>query len=439
MTHTFQKYIESVLGVDAPVVWVLDVHPEQFWHENHPKTILADRERIGILNNLDEALLLMARPQDYIIIRKFPDKLFSKGKRINWVNDNLIVLENGHEHSTPLPNLILDSKNTLSTLTKLKEKHGVIGLIAFGNTLREEMICKKTGLTLLGAPHHICARVNSKAYARQILPWLDIPYVPGISCGTTDDILRAYQTIKHEKPIAVKDSYGVSGKGIHVFYNDSDFKNWLHSLERRASTRQFSVSFVVEPWLDVSETFNHSFILYPDGSHEFLSLKGCVIDKGRHRKHYQPTHSAHLFTEDIQRCHSQLAKHLHAEGYHGIVGLDGIITRNGKCFPVVDINARINWSSLQLPLQNKLPEFSHFRAGEFGRYFEGDSNFEALTHLVNEFDADHGGVVTQCTRTLHINTRAEGKFFGALYYFIFANSAEDVTRFEGKLHEAMSQ
>lgn len=439
MTHLFQKYIESALGVDAPIVWVLDVHPEQCWNVNHPKTVLADREKVGILNNLDEVLLLVARPQDYIVVRKWPDKVFEKGKDVSWVNRNLIVLENGHQHAIPLPNLILDSKNTIGILSKLKEKHGVVGLMAFGNTFREEIICQKTGLTLLGAPHRVCSRVNSKSYARKILPQLGIPYVPGISCNTVDDILKAYQMIKHEKPIAVKDSYGVSGKGIHVFYNDSDFQNWLHCLERRDSTRQFSISFMVEPWLDVSETFNHSFILYPDGSHEFLSLKGCVIDKGRHRKHYQPTHSAHLFAEDIQRCHGQLAKHLHNEGYHGIVGLDGIITRNGQCFPVVDINARINWSSLQLPLQNKLPQFSHFRAGEFGQYYERASNFEALARLVNEFDSKHGGVVTQCTRTLHVNTRADGKFFAALYYFIFANSTEDATLFEGKLHEVMSQ
>ena len=310
----------------------------------------------AVVNRMDEFALLLAGKADHVVLKSAPDPAhlaYLEGLGLELPG---ILVADEQDPARTVSEDALRSPRLRAELSALAGQGA--HLLPHGMSVLEEELCAQTGLSPALPPAALTKAVNSKIYSRRVAAELGLPLAPGWECETVEQFAaaaaQAAGPLAAGRRIGVKDAFGVSGKGIVVVDDARRLDQLVRMVTRRAErSGDPRLAVVVEEWADKDADLNYHFTVARDGSVRFDFVKEAITDKGVHKGHRMPARISAAHAAEIERCSALLGARLAADGFHGLVGVDAITTRDGGLLPVIEINARSNMSTYQVALQER--------------------------------------------------------------------------------------
>ncbi|MEU0128138.1 ATP-grasp domain-containing protein [Streptomyces sp. NPDC006289] len=438
----FTARLKSALVGDptARFVYVNNFEVERVWGRDEPGLPGAGLSfSSATVNRIEEVGVLLADEHDAVVLKEAVDPGYAAYLDALGAADGarLTVDRNVPDRSVTAD--ALDSPALLGALRALAD--GRTYLMPLGISPDEERLAEAAGLPLAGPSAAVCKEVNGKIFSRELVDAAGLTAVPGAVCRTVEELAEALDVhlVQTGSPVVVKESLGVSGRGMVVIEDAKRGERLLRMIERRAGADR-RVSVVVERWIDKQADLNYQFVVGRDGQVGFETVKTALTENGVHRGHLFPPALRPDQVEELRVAADVIGKELAAAGYFGLAGVDALLAADGTLYPCLEINARFNMATYQNRIAERL-------IGE-GRYALA-TTFDLRPSRVHGFDevsaalgellldgtpragADTGrpnGVLINNFATLNAMLRAEGKPYGRLYAICVGDDEQDVRR-----------
>lgn len=340
---------------DTPLVFLGNFEVEEQWARGeHTLPRFSAASASAVVNHMDELALLLAGPDDHVVLKTRPEEAY-----LDYLGTLGVGLPRIHaaESGKPSRTVTEDALEDATLLRSLRELASSGAQLALhGISEVEERLSRATGLPLGGPPAEICKAVNSKVYSRRVADELGIRQPRGWACETLEELSGAFAEagVGGTRPVVVKEAFGVSGKGIAVLESERRRDRLYRMIAKRVeSSEQRRVAFVVEEWVEKSGDLNYQFTVGRDGSVHFDFVKEQLTEGGVHKGHRIPADLSRTQLQVLTETAGMLGKRLSMDGFFGVVGVDAMIDPSGGIYPVVEINARNNMSTYQVPLQER--------------------------------------------------------------------------------------
>jgi carbamoyl-phosphate synthase L subunit-like protein/pre ATP-grasp domain-containing protein len=326
-SHYLRALKSALLGEEtAPLVLICNFEVETRWARSHvglPNPGLSVTTEV--VRRMSELGALLAGPDDTLLLPAPLDPAY---------RDYLA------EIGMPPPRvLVADDPRELA---------GRLGghLLPMGTSDLEEELARDCGIPLAVPDAATYERVNGKVYGRRLVADAGVPAIPGSCCETVDDLVAALA--RHPLPVVVKDSYGVSGKGLVVLDSAVKRDRLVRMVLRRAErSGDRRLDVVVEQWLPKAYDLNYQLTIARTGTVQLDFVKRALTANGVHKGHLMPAGldaGQHALVADTAAA---LGERLYKDGFHGVVGVDAILTTDGRLYPALELNARLNMSTYQ--------------------------------------------------------------------------------------------
>jgi D-alanine-D-alanine ligase-like ATP-grasp enzyme len=359
MTDDFNRRLKvAVTGSpDTPLVFFGNFEVEQHWARGeHTLPRFSAESANAVVNHMDEFALLLAGADDHVVLKVRPDE------------DYLAYLTG---LGVRLPRIhVVREQDLQSTVTEdarrdpvlLHELSALVAdgahIVAHGVSEVEERVAELTGLPIAGPDSARSKAINSKIYSRRVADELGLRQPQGWACETLDELTEAMAAVRDQldgaTTFAVKEAFGVSGKGIATVDNPRRADRLRDLIAKRVrDSGDERIAFVVERWVAKTGDLNYQFTVGHDGSVRFDFVKEQLTENGVHKGHRIPARITPAQHDELVDAAERLGKRLAADGYFGVVGVDAMVDPDGGLYPVIEINARYNMSTYQLPLQER--------------------------------------------------------------------------------------
>lgn len=356
----FITHLKAAMGMDAsaPLVLFGNFEVEHRW--GRAETGLP---RLGfaassmVVNRMDELPLLLAGPGDVVVLKAHPDPGYLASLTgLGLALPRVLVVRDSSQDRTVTGDALGDPE-ALSSLRELAAMGAA--MLPHGISDDEEKLSLASGLPLAGPAESVCKRVNAKVYSRRLTARLGLRQPAGRACDALDDwsdaVAWARESLRAGQQIAVKDSYGVSGKGIAVIGDERRLDQLDRMIRRQAGQSDVvRVGLVVEQWVAKVADFNYQFTVSRDGGTRFDSVKKVVIEGGVSKGQRAPSSLGARQERELAGIARLLGTALADDGYFGVVGVDAMLDPDGELYPVVEINARNNMSTYQRRLDEEI-------------------------------------------------------------------------------------
>jgi hypothetical protein len=338
-------------SVGSPLVLMANVEVEDRWAAGEPglPTVAFTGSR-AIVNRMDELALLLAGPDDHVVLKAPPDPAYLEYlDGLGLALPQLLTANDQHPQRTVTEDALADPE-LIAALARLASAgaqlwpHGVSEL--------EERLSARSGLPLAAPPAAVCKAVNSKVYSRLIADAVGVRQPSGMVCRDLRELAvacdRADAWLASGHPVVLKDAYGVSGKGLLVVRGADRLRQVRRMIERRADRSGRSrLGLVVEEWLPKLIDINYQFTIDRDRDVHFDFVREALTERGVHKGHRMPARLTARQVGELRAAALALGKRLAADGYHGVVGVDALLTEDDQLYPMIEINARNNMSTYQ--------------------------------------------------------------------------------------------
>ncbi|WFE28739.1 ATP-grasp domain-containing protein [Solwaraspora sp. WMMD791] len=323
---------------------------EEHWAQGEPGLpgIVMPASRV-IVNRMDEFALLLAGPDDYVVVKAPPDEDYLRYLAdLGLALPRVLTVANQQPQRTVSEDAVADPQ-LIGALGRLAGKGAQ--LWPHGVSVVEERLTQLTGLRLAAPPADVCKKVNSKIYSRLLADELGLPQPEGMVCRELDEldraVRRAGEWLAAGRPIVLKDAFGVSGRGI-VVVRDSRRLAQLHALIARGARRSGGrVGVIMEEWLPKRHDLNYQMTVDRVGEVHFDVVKEAITSDGVHQGHRMPAPLSPAQHRQVRSAARAIGGRLAADGYFGIVGVDALTTTDGRLYPIIEVNARNNMSTYQ--------------------------------------------------------------------------------------------
>jgi D-alanine-D-alanine ligase-like ATP-grasp enzyme len=338
---------------DTPLVLLGNFEVEQEWARGEvtlPR--LAAATGTAVVNRLDELALLLGNPGDVVVVKAAPDPgLLQDLSDLGFALPDVVVASNHPERTVTED--ALDDPAALAALRALVPSGHQ--LLPHGASEVEARLARTTGLPLAAPAPALVRHVNSKVYSRRLADALGIRQPTGWACTTVDEwqaAVAAAEPLLGAGPLVVKEAFGVSGKGIAVV----DDERRLHRVARLVASRATHgrLAFCLERWLPKARDLNYQLTVDRSGAVTFDVVKEALTEGGVHRGHRFPPDLDPAHDAELRATGEAVGAALAADGFFGVVGIDAMTLTDGTLMPLLEINARSNMSTYQLPLQERL-------------------------------------------------------------------------------------
>ncbi|NJQ08189.1 preATP grasp domain-containing protein [Streptomyces lonarensis] len=436
-TLTFTEGVKTACGAapGTPFVLLGNFEVEDEWAKGETGLpSVGGRSAAAIVNRMDEFALLLAGAGDHVVLKSRPDNgyldyldglgLDLPGILVTDVND-------------PAHTVAVDALASPRLQQRLHELAlGGARLWPHGMSALEERLCALTSLTPALPPAALVKRVNSKIYSRRLATELGLAQARGWECESAEEFAEvaraaAATSLAGGRRVGVKDAYGVSGKGI-VVVDDERRMQQLVRMVQRTATRSGNpwLSLVVEEWADKAVDLNYHFTVSVDGGVRFDFVKEAITDRGVHKGHRFPARISDRHAAEVEDAAQRIGARLAAEGFHGPVGVDAIITADGELLPVLEINARNNMSTYQTRLQERfVRQGSLATARQYDIRPAGHRPFARTRDILGELllTAEDGrGLLVNNHATVNAAATGEGPHNGRLYGLLIARDEAEL-------------
>ncbi|MFY1638265.1 ATP-grasp domain-containing protein [Solwaraspora sp. WMMB335] len=340
---------------DTPFVLLGNFEVEDEWARDEiGLPSVGGRASTAIVNRMDEFAVLLAGKGDHVVLKSAPDADYLAYLEGLGLDLPEILVTDAHDPANSVTVDALRSPRLLDELRALAARGA--HLLPHGISALEEELCSRTGLASALPSASLVKSVNSKVYSRRVATELGLPQAPGWECETVADFaaaaVDARAALAAGRRLGVKDAFGVSGKGIVVVDDERKLDQLVRMVTRRAErSGDQRLALVVEEWASKAVDLNYHFTVGRDGSVRFDFVKEAITENGVHKGHRIPARISAAHHAQLEQCASALGGRLAVDGFHGVVGVDAIVTTDGGLLPVLEINARNNMSTYQTGLQ----------------------------------------------------------------------------------------
>ncbi|MGX4653369.1 preATP grasp domain-containing protein [Micromonospora sp. SCSIO 07396] len=337
-------------AADRPLVLLGNFEVEEHWARGEPGLpgIVMPASR-AIVNRMDECALLLAGPDDHVVLKSPPDEEY-----LRYLGDlgvalpRVLTVRDQQPQHTVSEDAVADPQlvAALGRLAGLGAR-----LWPHGVSTVEERLAELAGLPLAAPAAAVCKQVNSKIYSRLLADEVGLPQAEGMVCRDVDELDRAVRRaggwLDTGRPIVLKDAYGVSGRGIMVV-RDRRRLAQLHTLiARRARRSGGRVGVIMEEWLPKRHDLNYQMTVDRTGDVHFDVVKEAITSDGVHQGHRMPARLTPGQHRQVRSAAEAIGRRLATDGYFGVVGVDALTTTDDRLYPIVEINARNNMSTYQ--------------------------------------------------------------------------------------------
>ncbi|MER6796008.1 ATP-grasp domain-containing protein, partial [Amycolatopsis mediterranei] len=260
-----------------------------------------------------------------------------------------------------------------------------------------------------------------------------------------DAVPEAAKVLAEGGTVVVKEAYGVSGKGIAVVTSEQRLLRLQRMIERTAQKAgRDRIALVTETWVDKLADLNYQFTVGRDGSVRFDFVKEAITENGVHKGHRMPPRLDDAQHAVIRHAADVLGARLAEDGYYGVVGVDALVEPDGGIFPVLEINARNNMSTYQVPLQERfVPAGAVAMARHYPVRLAAPLSFARLRETLGEllFAGSGSGLLVNNFATVNAGAglAAAGEAFaGRLYGVLIGPSAETLDELDRRITERLA-
>lgn len=408
----------------ARFVFVNNFEVERSWAVGEPKLPGAGIAFAGAtVNRMEEMGTLLADAGDVVVLKAAMDDEFAGYLgRLGAAAGHTLAAE----HSDPDRTVTEDALHSPLLLDELRAlADGRTYLMPLGISVAEEQLAKETGLPLAGSTAQTCKAVNGKIFSRQLVARVGLREVPGRIVRTVGELKPVLtELLADGGRVVVKESLGVSGRGMVVVSDERGASRLLRLIERRGPDAP--ANLVVEKWIEHAQDLNYQFVVSRNGNVRFETVKAAVLRDGVHQGHRFPVELPPTAAAELWDAVRKIGAALHAEGYFGLVGVDAMLSPDDTLYPCLEINARFNMSTYQSRIAERfIPAGAHAIAATFGLRPSRVHTFGEVADALGELlldDARTTGVLINNYATLNA-AATDGGFHGRLYAICIADSA----------------
>jgi hypothetical protein len=449
MNHVDTDYLRSLkttlLGDPAgSLVLICNFEVEDRWAKNYvglpapgfPATT-------SVVRRMSELGVLLAGTDDILVLKRPLDPGYRNYLRAQGLPQPTVLVPENVEMARSTAEDALDSPALLDRLTTLAAAGA--RLLPMGTSAPEQKLADTTGLPLAVPDAATFERVNSKIYSRRLTATAGLREVPGRCCETCDDltdILGDYRPTVTQRPIVVKDAYGVSGKGLLVLDAPDKVERLLRMVRRRAErTGDARLHVVVEEWLPKQFDLNYQVTVARDGAIRLDFVKQALTENGVHKGHIMPAEISAAAYDDIEYAAGVVGRRLHEDGYHGVIGVDAVVGIDGVVYPVLEINARLNMSTYQGSVTERCQPAGHVAlARHYTLRLTEPCAFGELSGVLDpvlgRFPTER--FVITCFGTVNADADREPPFAGRLYAVLVAPDRARLAALDTAVRSAIS-
>ncbi len=390
ITPGFRSRLTQALLGDphAPLVLLGNFEVEEVWAQGEiglPR--IPGSSAAPITYRLDEHMLTMGGPEDVVILKAPPDPAYREYLERLGLRLPRVIVPAAQEPGRCVTRDVVEDPAVRAELSRLAG----LGyrLFPHGVSRDEEDLATDCGIALAAPPAAVCKAVNSKVFSWQAATALGLRQPQGWACTTLGEFHQAMSEardlVARGARVAVKDAFGVSGKGI-VVADSTRRLDRLHRLvlgqcERAGRT---DLALTVEEWVDKGCDLNYQFTIDRTGEMHFDFVKEALTHCGVHRGHRVPAQISADHRTLLEDSADGLATALFAAGYTGVVGVDALIDARGLLYPVIEVNARNNMSTYAVPLQEQvLAKDAVQLSRHYALTLSSPVSFDQLAHVLD--------------------------------------------------------
>ncbi|WP_460917243.1 preATP grasp domain-containing protein [Plantactinospora veratri] len=266
----------------TPFVVLGNFEVEQCWADGEHGLPRARFSTAGaVVNRMDEFTLLLAGPDDHVVLKEAPDPDFLGYLSALGVALPGLLHPERQDPERVVTADVLDDEPALARLRALAATGA--HLLPHGVSVLEERLARAGGLPVAGSPATLCKQVNSKIYSRRLADELGLPQPAGWTSETLSEwaaaVGRARQLLAAGGTVAVKDAFGVSGRGILVLRDEARLDHLDRMLHRRAErTGDDRLALVVEEWVGKRTDLNYQLTVGRTGTVHFDFVKEAITE-----------------------------------------------------------------------------------------------------------------------------------------------------------------
>lgn len=339
-------------GEDNCNIFVGNWSCEDVWYDdNAMKMPVIDLySKKSALCSSDELFIYLARKRDIVILRKLPDIQF-----INYLSDlhieipTILVPQNCNINKS-LGEIIVHDCNLICILReyvlKNKRENVITNLIPYGVTRYEEELAQIISARLF-SQNNLVSKLNCKITLNILMKKHKINFPKSMVCNGINELEKnAFMYLKNYGSLVIKEIYGSAGTGVFFIDTEDQIRNICSYITHYYKGNG---AIIIQQWHDAMISYNHQYIISnehikPVSFSKQLFYKGeskivgsyfeqCDYKKELYKKHYEIS--------------MPIIKDIQDNGYIGIVGFDSLIDVSGDpFFPIIDINCRINLSTI---------------------------------------------------------------------------------------------
>lgn len=449
-TLTFTEGVKSACGAapGTPFVLLGNFEVEDEWAKGETGLpSVGGRSAAAIVNRMDEFALLLAGGDDHVVLKSLPDEgylAYLDGLGID-LPGILVTDVNDPAHT-----VAVDALASPLLQRRLTELAGAgARLWPHGMSVLEERLCTLTSLAPALPPASLVKSVNSKIYSRRLATELGLAQARGWECESAEEFAEvaraaAATSLACGRRVGVKDAYGVSGKGIVVVDDERRMQQLVRMVQRTAARSGNPwLSLVVEEWADKAVDLNYHFTVSVDGTVRFDFVKEAITDRGVHKGHRFPARISDRHAAEVEDAAQRIGSRLAAEGFHGPVGVDAIITADGELLPVLEINARNNMSTYQTMLQDRFVRpGSLAMARQYDIRPAGHRSFARTRDILGELlltTAGDRGLLVNNHATVNAAATDDGPHNGRLYGLLVAHDEAELDGLDAAIAHRLAE
>lgn len=377
----------------------------------------------SLIDGMDGLLTCMLNEGDCLITKY---KLSSE--YLDYWNNNLFEIQNIGLLDDEFP----DERNVYKLISERADICSLIkgkSIVEYSNDPDYELVASKIDLNEEINNQDIIRRINKKSYSNE----LKIKY--GLNgAGICVDSIESFEAestkmLNKVGKILIKDSLGVSGKGLQIIENVSQIERLVRHFKKQKEHGKQIFDFVLEPFLDKKIDFS---------CHFYIDRKGAVSIQGfqkNNNKGFAYKESVSLDDDEKKYIESSgycqviqtISKDLYDLGYSGFVCVDSMILSNGEIVEIVEINPRMSMARFNLNMQ-KITEKKcclSYSDISFSQNYHIEDFLGDLTDENILYSKSNSGIIPLAPGTWSIERFGDNKNLNLRVYYLFVYDSED--------------
>jgi hypothetical protein len=306
------------------------------------------------------------------------------------------------------------------------KKNIVTNLIPYGITKKEEELSRHISTKLL-SDSKTSALFNCKLTLKKMLSNFDILAPESHVCDGIDDLQNeGVKFVEQHGQVVLKEIYGSGGSGLARI---NDVVQFIKVIDYMRRLDQHEGNIIIEKWYASKVSYNHQYVVRDGIIYQHAFSKQLISNNGKIRGSIFNQKTDYLLNiiDQHNTLSKPIAKEILKNGYQGIIGFDSVICADGSLFPVIDINCRINLSTIFYEI------LTRYFISNYACFFYKEYTLNAplpfailrskIEHLAYSSTRKEGIVVLNFT-SLNVNILRSKSKIGRVFYAIFAKSEQ---------------